>query len=38
MPLAKKAKMADIVLLGTTPRTRLRRQVARVYDQLRRTA
>ncbi len=38
MSLAKKAKMADIVLLGTTPRTRLQRQVARMYDQLRQTA
>lgn len=38
MPLAKKAKMADIVLLGTTPRAKLQREVIRVYDQLRQTA
>ena len=38
MSLAKKAKMADIVLLGTTPRARLQRQVIRLYDQLRQTA
>jgi dephospho-CoA kinase len=38
MSLTKKAKMADIVLVGTTPRARLRRQIARVYDQLRQTA
>ncbi|HZN45858.1 MAG TPA: dephospho-CoA kinase, partial [Nitrospiraceae bacterium] len=38
MSLAKKARMADIVLLGTTPRAKLQRQVIRVYDQLRQTA
>lgn len=38
MSLTKKASMADIVLKGTTPRTRLQRQVARVYGQLRQTA
>lgn len=38
MSLARKVKMADFVLLGTTPRARLLRQVSRVYDLLRRTA
>jgi dephospho-CoA kinase len=37
MSLTKKATMADIVLNGTTPRTKLQRQVARVYDQLQQT-
>ena len=38
MPLAQKRRRADIVLDGTQPLPKLRRQVARLYEQLRNRA
>ncbi|HJR78073.1 MAG TPA: dephospho-CoA kinase [Nitrospiraceae bacterium] len=38
MPLAEKRRRADFVLDGTQPLGNLRRQVARLYEQLRRRA
>ena len=38
MPLAEKIKVADYVIDGTLPLTRLRKEVQRIYDELKRQA
>jgi dephospho-CoA kinase len=38
MPLARKAAMADYVLDGTLPRATLRKEVRRIYAELKRLA
>jgi len=38
MPLARKVKLADFVVNGTLPPEQLRREVARIYEELRRIA
>jgi dephospho-CoA kinase len=38
MPLARKVKLADFVINGTLPPEQLRREVARIYSDLRRIA
>jgi len=38
MPLARKVKLADFVVNGTLPPEQLRREVARIYAELRRIA
>ena len=38
MPLARKVKLADFVVNGTLPPDQLRREVARIYSELRRIA
>lgn len=38
MPLARKVKLADFVVNGTLPPEQLRREVARIYSELRRIA
>ncbi len=34
MPLAEKVKAADYVIDGTLPREQLRKEVQRIYDEL----